>query len=145
MELSVPLSSDNKLIGEPEVVYSPEYFYEEYMARPNKVTVMEDERGKWERIDRIKGQGIINGIAVLAILTITGFILFYSKDDIKNIFPGPNKENKNSSDISDKTLLSTESNHTNFNKLKELSLMKEDGFITEEEFEAKKRDIIDKM
>nr|WP_314466156.1 SHOCT domain-containing protein [uncultured Clostridium sp.] len=142
LQLSVPLSSDKKLAGEPEAVYCPEYYYEEYMARPDKVKVMEDDRGEWERIDRMKGQGVINGICILALLTISGFILFCSKDDIKNIL---NKQNKNSSAISDKTLINAESNSTNLNKLKELTLMKENGFITEEEFETKKRDIIDKM
>jgi hypothetical protein len=44
----------------------------------------------------------------------------------------------------DKTLIKT-GNNTNLNKFKELTLLKENGFITEEEFEAKRRDIIDKI
>lgn len=55
------------------------------------------------------------------------------------------KQNKNSYDIIDKPLIKAESNNTSLNKLKELSLLKENGFITEEEFNAKKRDISDKM
>jgi hypothetical protein len=48
------------------------------------------------------------------------------------------KQNKNSSDMIDKTLIQTDSDYTNLNKFKELTLLKENGFITEEKFEAKK-------
>jgi hypothetical protein len=140
-ELSIPLSSDNKFIGEPELVHCQDYFYEEYFSKPDKVKFIEDERGKWEKIDKMKGQGIINVIGILALLSISGFILFYGKEDIKKIL---SKQNKKSSDMIDKTLIKT-GNNTNLNKFKELTLLKENGFITEEEFEAKRRDIIDKI
>lgn len=142
VELSIPLSSDNKFIGEPELVHCGESYYEEYFSKPDKVKVIQDKRGKWEKIDERKGQGVINVIGILALLSISGFILFYSKENIKNILT---KQNKNSSDMIDKTLIKTESNNTSLNKFKELTLLKENGFITEEEFEAKRRDIIDKM
>ncbi len=145
LQLIIPISEDAKVIGEPQFIYNPDYMYEEYMARPDKVTVIEDERGTWERVDRIKGQGFINAFAVLALLMTAGGLLFYNKDDIKKILSSSNKENIVSSDLNDKTLKSVESENINLNKIKELSLMKEGGLITEEEFETKKRDIIDKM
>ncbi|WP_349673062.1 SHOCT domain-containing protein [Lacrimispora sp.] len=145
LQLIIPISEDAKVIGEPQFIYNPDYMYEEYMARPDKVTVIEDERGTWERVDRIKGQGFINAFAVLALLMTAGGLLFYNKDDIKKILSSSNKENIVSSNLNDKTLKSVGSENVNLNKIKELSLMKEGGLITEEEFETKKRDIIDKM
>lgn len=145
LQLIIPISEDAKVIGEPQFIYNPDYIYEEYMARPDKVTVIEDERGTWERVDRIKGQGFMNGFAVLALLITAGGLLFYSKDDIKKILASFNKDNIISSDLNDKTLKNVEGENINLNKIKELSLMKEGGLITEEEYENKKRDIIDKM
>lgn len=142
VQFSIPLSSDKKLMGEPELVHCEDSFYEDYFSKPDKVKLIQDERGEWEKIDGMKGQGVINIIGILAILSISGFILFYSKEDIKNILI---KKKKNTSDMIDKNIINTESDNKTLNKLKELSLMKENGFITEEEFEAKKREIIDKM
>lgn len=122
-------------MSEEEIGYSYEDIQNYYLSF-NKYN---DSDGEWVNLDDVKNNK--NGfILAFIIVFISGLVVLFKKE--KKISNNPSYVFSNDN-INDKTPLKSKGN--NINKLKELTRMKDEGLITEEEFQAKKKDILDKM
>lgn len=96
----------------------------------------------WNRADRMKSQGAINLILVLALLAIVTTNLFLNKDIISSLYDTLAKNKSNKFRFNDVT---KNKDTSNISKLEELSKMLDKGLISEQEFQAKKNEILDNI
>ena len=112
----------------------------------NNFTSITDFDGTWVKLDKIKLQSLINFLLVLTLFAILILFIYLRRDKIHTVLAEvSNKEKSNIINCDSSPALNQEGNNRNLEKLKELSIMKERGYISEEEFQNKKKDIIDKM
>jgi len=112
----------------------------------NNFTSITDFDGTWVKLDKIKLQSLINFLLVLTLFAILILFIYLRRDKIHTVLAEvSNKEKSNIKNRDSSPALNQEGNNRNLEKLKELSIMKERGYISEEEFQNKKKDIIDKM
>jgi len=101
------------------------------------------KKSKWVRVDRIKFHSIISTFLWSALFLILIMLFLFNKSNIKRLFNTFYKKIINKDGESDKSLI--ENSNNNITKLEELSQMLKMGLITDEEFQSKKMDILEKM
>ncbi|MGC6174994.1 SHOCT domain-containing protein [Lacrimispora sp. 38-1] len=112
----------------------------------NNFTSITDFDGTWVKLDKTKLQNLINCLLVMILFAVLILFIYLKRDTIHTVLAEvSNKEKSNNINRDSSPALGQEGNNINLEKLKELSIMKEKGYITEEEFQNKKKDIIDKM
>lgn len=108
----------------------------------NNFVSINDFDGTWVKLDKTNLQNLINLLLIITLLVIIILFVYLKKEMIYKVTNNIKSKNiKSNPSIT----LNQESNNINIQKMKELSIMKEKGFITEEEYQNKKKDIIDKM
>jgi len=113
----------------------------------NNFISINDFDGTWVKLDKTKLQNLINFILILTLLMIVILFMYLKRDVLSKVLNNIKSKNIKTKNIKrdDSLVLNQESDNDNIRKMKELSIMKEKGFITEEEYQNKKKDIIDKM
>jgi len=101
------------------------------------------KKSKWIRVDRIKFHSVINTFLWTAFYLILIMLFLINKSSIKRLFDTIYKKILIKNGKSDKSLI--ENSNNNITKLEELSQMLNMGLITDEEFQSKKMDILEKM
>jgi hypothetical protein len=96
----------------------------------------------WNRADRMKSQSAINLIFILALLAIVTINLFLNKDIIRSLYDTLVKNKSNKLRFNDVT---KSKDTSNISKLEELSIMRDKGLISDQEFQAKKNQILDNI
>lgn len=105
-----------------------------------------DYDGTWIKLDKIRLQNIVNIVLTITLLALIILLIYLKKDKIHTVLSEvSNKAKSNNANHNVPLASSQEGSNTSLEKLKELTIMKESGYITEEEFQNKKKEIIDKM
>lgn len=121
------------------------YYGEEEKAIKNTIKYtsrLEEKDTIWNRVDRMKSQGAINLIFILAMLSIGAINLFLNKDKIRSLYDTLVKNKSNKLRFNGVT---KSKDTSNISKLEELSIMRDKGLISDQEFQAKKNQILDNI